>query len=313
MYPGDRQGNSGNSAAVFAATGALAPVGLRERYQSSEETTGLTRHTAAAGERFAVIEAIAIHRTRRPSKVRQKLIVEKSTSQYARQQVQKIPAAKIVGFDVDLMNASRPRTLGLPRSTASRDFAARSSLSIQGGEFPTPVCRRSTDTKEREESVDFVTRTSKARSILWAQKPRTPESIPTARGKKVSGAGHTTEENRGTACQEQVHCIDAGKPAIEIISFDGQDAATNAVVLGQARRDVGGLAGDRLAPSKQSNGKLEAAGRDRRCGTVRVAHAEGPTAGADRSAGARASDRERPVQADRNELGRREGRSSTSR
>ena len=29
-------------------------------------------------------------------------------------------------------------------------------------------------------------------------------------------------------------CTEAGKPAIEILKFDGQDQATNAVVLGQA-------------------------------------------------------------------------------
>ena len=54
-------------------------------------------------------------------------------------------------------------------------------------------------------------------------------------------------------------CTDAGKPPIEIIQFDGQDAATNAVVLGQADA----MSADSpvtLYAIKQSNGKLEAAG-----------------------------------------------------
>jgi polar amino acid transport system substrate-binding protein len=54
-------------------------------------------------------------------------------------------------------------------------------------------------------------------------------------------------------------CTDAGKPAIEILKFDGQDAATNAVVLGQADA----MSADSPVTAyaiKQSKGKLEAAG-----------------------------------------------------
>ena len=54
-------------------------------------------------------------------------------------------------------------------------------------------------------------------------------------------------------------CTDAGKPAIEILKFDGQDQATNAVVLGQADA----MSADSpvtLYAIKQSNGKLEQAG-----------------------------------------------------
>ncbi len=54
-------------------------------------------------------------------------------------------------------------------------------------------------------------------------------------------------------------CTDAGKPPIEIVKFDGQDAATNAVVLGQADA----MSADSpvtFYAIKQSNGKLEQAG-----------------------------------------------------
>ena len=54
-------------------------------------------------------------------------------------------------------------------------------------------------------------------------------------------------------------CTDAGKPPIDIIKFDGQDAATNAVVLGQSDA----MSADSpvtLYAVKQSNGKLETAG-----------------------------------------------------
>ena len=54
-------------------------------------------------------------------------------------------------------------------------------------------------------------------------------------------------------------CTDAGKPPIEIVKFDSQDAATNAVVLGQADA----MSADSpvtFYAIKQSNGKLEEAG-----------------------------------------------------
>jgi polar amino acid transport system substrate-binding protein len=54
-------------------------------------------------------------------------------------------------------------------------------------------------------------------------------------------------------------CVDAGKPAIQILTFDGQDAVTNAVVLGQADA----MSADSPVTAwaiKQSSGKLDAAG-----------------------------------------------------
>ncbi len=88
-----------------------------------------------------------------------------------------------------------------------------------------------TDTKEREQTVDFVTYFSAG--ILWAQRPGTPVDPNNACGKKVAVQATTTEETDELPAKSKA-CTDAGKPAIEIIKFDGQDAATNAVVLGQA-------------------------------------------------------------------------------
>ena len=54
-------------------------------------------------------------------------------------------------------------------------------------------------------------------------------------------------------------CLDAGKPAIEILPFDTQEAAANAVVLGQADA----MSADSPVTGyaiTQTDGKLEAAG-----------------------------------------------------
>ncbi len=76
------------------------------------------------------------------------------------------------------------------------------------------------------------------------------------------------------------------------MSFDGQDAATNAVVLGQ----VDAMSADSpvtLYAIKQSNGKLTQAGEIVDVRAVRLAGAEGLAAGAVAPEGARAPDRER--------------------
>lgn len=71
-------------------------------------------------------------------------------------------------------------------------------------------------------------------------------------------AGDDRSGDRGAAARSQ-KCTDAGQPAIEIVPFDSQDAATNAVVLGQADA----MSADSpvtLYAIKQTNGKLEQAG-----------------------------------------------------
>ena len=156
-----------------------------------------------------------------------------------------------------------------------------------------------TDTKEREESVDFVTYFSAG--ILWAQRPGAPVDPNNACGKKVAVQATTTEETDELPAKSKA-CTDAGKPPIEIIPFDGQDAATNAVVLGQADA----MSADSPVTAyaiKQTNGKLEAGRRDLRLRALRLAGEEGLAAGAVAAAGARAPDRDRQVQGDRRPTG----------
>src|SRR3981189_3159867 len=88
------------------------------------------------------------------------------------------PRGKIVGFDVDLMNAIAS-TLGLTADFREADFA-KIIPSIQGGTFDVGMSSF-TDTKEREKSVDFVT--SASAGILWAQRPDNPVDPNNACGK----------------------------------------------------------------------------------------------------------------------------------
>ena len=165
----------------------------------------------------------------------------------------KDPSGKIVGFDVDLMNAIAA-TLGLTAEYREADFA-KIIPSIQGGTFNVGMSSF-TDTKEREQSVDFVTYFSAG--SLWAQRAGAGIDPENACGKKVAVQATTTQETAELPARSK-KCTDAGQPPIEIVPFDGQDAATNAVVLGQADA----MSADSpvtLYAIKQSNGKLEQAG-----------------------------------------------------
>jgi polar amino acid transport system substrate-binding protein len=232
-------------AAVFAATGALVLSGCSSK---SEQSSGPTTPTSAVNAEK--VDAIA-NTVPEAIKSSGKLIVGVNIP-YTPNEF-KDPSGKIVGFDVDLMNAVAA-TLGLQAEYREADFA-KIIPSIQGDTFNVGMSSF-TDTKEREQSVDFVTYFSAG--SLWAQKAGAGIDPENACGKKVAVQATTTQETDELPARSK-KCTDAGKPAIDIIKFDGQDAATNAVVLGQADA----MSADSpvtLYAIKQSNGKLEQAG-----------------------------------------------------
>lgn len=113
-----------------------------------------------------------------------------------------------------------------------------------------------TDTAERQKQVDFINYYNAG--IQW-----------------ISGAGKTVDPNNACGLKVAVYatsyqdtdeipakskaCVAAGKKAIEVLKFDGQAAATNAVALGQA--DATSTDSPiAFAAIKASKGKLQAAG-----------------------------------------------------
>lgn len=230
-------------AAMFAVSGAMVLSGCA----SGGESGGSDTETAAAG---AKVDEIA-NTVPEDIKSTGKLIIGVNIP-YAPNEF-KDPSGKIVGFDVDLMNAISG-TLGLTPEYREADFA-KIIPSVQGGTFNVGMSSF-TDTKEREKSVDFVTYFSAG--TQWAQRPDNPINPNDACGKKVAVQATTFQETDELPAKSKA-CVDAGKPAIAITPFDGQDAATNAVVLGQ----VDAMSADSPVTAyaiKQSNGKLEAAG-----------------------------------------------------
>ena len=88
-----------------------------------------------------------------------------------------------------------------------------------------------TDTVEREQQVDFVNYYTAG--IQWASPKGKDVDPENACGLKVAVQATTYEDTDEVPAKSDA-CVAAGKPPIEKLKFDTQDAATNAVVLGQA-------------------------------------------------------------------------------
>ena len=164
-----------------------------------------------------------------------------------------LQGGKVVGFDVDLMDATA-KVLGL--STQYRQAGFDKIIpAVQGGTY-TIGMSSFTDTKEREKSVDFVTYFTAG--ILWAS-PKGKNVDPTnACGLTVAVQTNTYEQTDELPALSKT-CKSAGKKAINVLPYESQDNATNAVVLGKADA----MSADSPVTSyaiKQTGGKLQAAG-----------------------------------------------------
>jgi polar amino acid transport system substrate-binding protein len=160
---------------------------------------------------------------------------------------------KIVGFDVDLMDATA-KVLGL--KTEYREAAFEKIIpAVQGGTFDIGMSSF-TDTKEREKTVDFVTYFSAG--FLWAAPKGKTVDPKNACGLTVAAQSETTEQLEELPALSK-ECTSAGKKPIKILSYTSQADATNAVVLGKADA----MSADSPVTAyaiKQSDGKLVQAG-----------------------------------------------------
>ena len=134
---------------------------------------------------------------------------------------------KIIGFDVDLMNAVA-QVLGLKTSYQESDFA-KIIPAMQGGSFDMGMSSF-TDSLERQKQVDFVDYFSAG--IKWAQKVGRDIDPDDACGLRV-GVQRTTVEDTEEVPAKSAACVKAGKEPIRIVKFESQDQAVNAVLLGQ--------------------------------------------------------------------------------
>ncbi len=160
----------------------------------------------------------------------------------------------IVGFDVDLMNAIT-RTLGLVPDYRETAFEAIIP-SVRGGDFNVGMSSF-TDTKKREEAVDFVTYFEAG--TLWAQRPGAEIDPNNACGLSV-GVAYPSLQEASEIPAKSGACEAAGLPPIDKRVFVSQDDLTSALINGE----VDAMSADSpvtLFAIKTSGGALESAGQ----------------------------------------------------
>lgn len=136
-------------------------------------------------------------------------------------------AGNPIGWDIDLANALAAK-LGVKAQYTASKFD-NIIPSITGGKYDMGVSSF-TDTLEREKQVDFVNYYNAG--ILWASAKGKDVDPDNACGLKVGVQAGTTEDLDEIPAKSKA-CTDAGKKAIQVFKYDGQDQVTNALVLGQ--------------------------------------------------------------------------------
>ncbi|WP_427870224.1 ABC transporter substrate-binding protein [Leucobacter luti] len=136
---------------------------------------------------------------------------------------------EIVGWGVDLANAVVAK-LGVKPKWEEAGFDTIIP-SIQGGKMDMGSSSF-TDNPERQKTVDFVN--FYEAGVLWAAPIGETVDPNDACGLKVAVQAGTFQHTDELPAKSEA-CVAAGKKAIEIMPFEGQAEATNAVVLGQAQ------------------------------------------------------------------------------
>ena len=204
---------------AIAAIAALTLAGCANN--SSEEPTG----TPGAGLDIAVDQAAA---GLLPEDVASagKIVVGIDPN-YAPNEY-KDDAGNPIGWEVDLANAMGAK-LGVEMEYRASGFD-KIIPSITGGTYDIGLSSF-TDNVEREQQVDFVNYYNAG--IQWAQQLGKDVDPDNACGLTVAVQATTYEETDELPAKSQA-CTDAGNEPINILKFDTQDEATNALALGRA-------------------------------------------------------------------------------
>lgn len=161
---------------------------------------------------------------------------------------------KLVGFDVDLMNAVT-RTLGLTPDYREVDFGDILPA-VQSGKFNVGMSSL-TDTKAREHSLDFVNYFQAG--TLWAKRAGASVDPADACGLRVGVSAGVIQQTTEIP-DRSAACVAAGRPPIDAVVYTRQDDVTAALIAGKidamsADSPVTGFAiknsGGALAPAGQ--------------------------------------------------------------
>jgi polar amino acid transport system substrate-binding protein len=168
-----------------------------------------------------------------PSAVKAKgTLVVAADASYAPNEFFDTDGKTIIGMDADLAKALG-QELGLTVSMQNVTFDSIIP-GMAAGKYDLGMSSF-TDTKDREQTVDFVTYFSAGSSLMV--KSGNPETLATTDdslcGKKIAVEKGTTQEQTDIPTDNK-KCSQDGKPAISTLSFDDQNGANLALDSGRA-------------------------------------------------------------------------------
>ncbi|XRQ04199.1 ABC transporter substrate-binding protein [Actinomadura welshii] len=232
------------AAGALVLTGALALSACGDSNDSGDSGGSDAANTSADAELAAMV----------PDAIKSdgKIIVGINAAYPPNESVD--PATQdIVGWEVDLFDAVAGK-LGLKTEYTNAGFDTIIP-GIQSGKYEIGVSSF-TDTKEREEAVDFVTYYSAG--TAWAALKGNPKGVnpDDACGKSIGVQQGTIQVEDLTARSKE--CTDAGKPAIKSVIRKEQTEVNNDLVAGK----VDAMAADSpiVGYAAKQTGKLEIIG-----------------------------------------------------
>jgi polar amino acid transport system substrate-binding protein len=204
---------------AFAATAALLLTGCVDNSAPAAEGAG-----SAASDVTVDDAAVALL----PAEIADAGVLVLGTDPTYAPNEFKDEAGNPIGWEIELGDAIGAK-LGL---TVEWNAAKFDNIipNITGGTFDAAF-GSFTDTVEREEQVDFVNYYQAG--IQWASAIGTDVDPNNACGLKVAVQATTWQDTDEVPAKSDA-CVAAGKEPIQILKFDTQDAASNAVALGQA-------------------------------------------------------------------------------
>lgn len=230
---------------LLLAAGLLTACGGSTSTSTSAATqsdSGIEKDAAAAA---LVPEAIAKKAT----------LTVGSDASYAPDEFMDTDGKTVIGMGPDLVNAIG-EVLGL-RVAVSNAVFDTIIPGLVSGKFDIGSSSF-TDTKEREQQVDFVTYFVAGEGFyVNADSTTTFDGLDSLCGHKVAVEKGTVEETDATT--QDATCKAAGRPGVEVLSFDNQNGANLAVSSGRAEL---GFLDSQIAEYvvSQSNGQFKLTG-----------------------------------------------------
>jgi polar amino acid transport system substrate-binding protein len=235
---------------ALLATSALA-VGVSACGSDDDESSSSSATTTPAGTTAAAAPTIDV-----PADIKSKgKLVVAADASYAPNEFIGDDGKTVEGADVDLAKAIG-KALGLSVEVKNAGFdsiipgLAAKKYDLGMSSF--------TDTKEREQTVDFVTYFSAGTSFYTKASGGTEvNGLDDLCGKTVAVEKGTTQADDSTAQSKK--CTEAGKAAVKVSTFPDQNGANLAISSGRAQL---GMADSPVAAYqvKQANGQFKLVG-----------------------------------------------------